>query len=277
VEKMATNPSTDLTPLLRFYQWAGVDIALMEEPLDRFAKIEKTQIPSTLLVNSLSASKQLKKNNNQNTTTKNLTTTAIIETARINVQQAANLDELRQLLLDYQGCSLKFTAKNTCFADGTPGRALMLIGEAPGNEEDMEGLPFAGRSKILLTNILKAIGLTYDQAYFANIIPWRPPGNRQPSAMEIDLCRPFILRQIELADPRIIIALGATATSFLTGQTNILKVRGQWQTHQTTNGGTIAVMPTLHPISLLRTPTQKKFVWQDFLQIKQRLDTLNQE
>jgi len=252
--------------LLRFYQWAGVDVACQEEAVDRFAKIDTPQpssppapSPSPFLSPAAPSPSPI-------------AAAAAIEQARIQSARATTLEELRQNLHLYEGCALKQTAKNTCFADGTPGSALMLVGEAPGRDEDIQGLPFVGRSGQLLNNILKAISLTRDEVYIANVIPWRPPGNRTPTVIEIELCRPFILRQIELAQPKLLVALGGPAAKFLTGETQgILKLRGRWLNHKTASGRDIPVMPTLHPAYLLRTPTHKKLVWQDFLHVKQRM------
>ena len=168
---------------------------------------------------------------------------------------------------------MKLTAKNTCFADGTPHSKLMLVGEAPGREEDLQGIPFVGRSGMLLNRILAAIGLKREEVYIANTIPWRPPGNRTPTPMETELCRPFIERQIELAAPKILVALGGPAMQVLTGVKNgIIRTRGQWLSHHLENGKTIPVMPTFHPAYLLRTPSQKKLAWADFLEIRNALD-----
>ena len=171
---------------------------------------------------------------------------------------------------------MKLTAKNTCFADGTPHSKLMLVGEAPGREEDLQGIPFVGRSGMLLNRILAAIGLKREGVYIANTIPWRPPGNRTPTPMETELCRPFIERQIELAAPEILVALGGPAMQVLTGVKNgIIRTRGKWLSHQMNNGKTIPVMPTFHPAYLLRTPSQKKFAWADFLEIRNALNELS--
>jgi len=263
--------SPSLASLLRFYQAAGVDVACEEEPVDRFAKIEPSPPQSNQPVLTTTTALKDEVGKPRPLSRPPITTVATIENARRQVQEATNLEELRQLLLAYEGCSLKLTAKNTCFADGTPMSALMLVGEAPGRDEDLEGRPFVGRSGQLLNRILAAIGLQRDQVYIANVVPWRPPGNRVPTAMEIELCRPFIERQIELARPQFLVALGGPATKFLTGHEGILKLRGRWLDHKTAAGTTIPVMPTLHPAYLLRTPAHKKFVWQDFLQIQQRL------
>ncbi|WP_245474460.1 uracil-DNA glycosylase, partial [Mesorhizobium sp. M2A.F.Ca.ET.042.01.1.1] len=128
--------------------------------------------------------------------------------ARQLAARATTLDELRQHMAAFDGCNLKFTAKNLVFADGNPNADLMLVGEAPGRDEDLEGLPFVGRSGRLLDRMLAAIGLDRNSAYIANVIPWRPPGNRTPTPHETEICRPFIERQIELVNPKVLVNLG---------------------------------------------------------------------
>ena len=145
---------------------------------------------------------------------------------------AATLDELRQSMADFDGCNLKFTAKNLVFADGNPEADLMLVGEAPGRDEDIEGLPFVGRSGQLLDRILAAIGLDRRSAYIANVIPWRPPGNRTPTPQETEICRPFIERQIELAKPKVLVTLGGPSAKVLLNTTEgVLRLRGNWRVH----------------------------------------------
>jgi uracil-DNA glycosylase len=148
------------------------------------------------------------------------------------------------------------------------------VGEAPGRDEDLAGLPFVGRSGQLLDRILAAIGRDRTSAYIANVIPWRPPGNRDPSPLETEICRPFIERQIELANPKVLVTLGNPSTKLLLkAQTGIMRMRGNWTTYVTGAGTEIPAMPTLHPAYLLRNPAHKKLAWRDFLEIKARLRT----
>jgi len=271
----------DIAALLQFYQQVGVDVALQTVPFDHFIEHvpEQPDPASAPVIQQDSASLHVP--NKQRVPAKAVTSAPLItaasaiEQARAMAASAPSLDALREALNAYDACALKLTAKNTCFADGSPSSPLMLVGEAPGSDEDIQGLPFVGRSGQLLNNILAAIGLERAQVYIANIIPWRPPGNRAPSQTEIELCRPFIERQIELAQPKLLVALGGSATKFLTGETQaIVKLRGTWLAHKTVSGVEIPVMPTLHPAYLLRAPSHKKFVWQDFLRIKQHLQHL---
>jgi DNA polymerase len=191
--------------------------------------------------------------------------------ARTQARSAATLDDLRGILEGFEGCELKRHAKRLVFADGNPQARLMFVGEAPGREEDLEGLPFVGRSGKLLDLMIKAIGLDRTGAYIANIIPWRPPGNRTPTPQESQICLPFIQRQIELVDPDVLVCLGGPSSQTLLGFTDgIMKTRGRWLSYET---GTrqIRAMATLHPAYLLRQPLHKRLAWRDFLAIRKAL------
>ena len=185
--------------------------------------------------------------------------------ARAAAKGANTLDELREILRKFDGCALKATATQLVFADGNPQARVMFVGEAPGRDEDIEGLPFVGRSGKLLDRMLAAIGLDRTSVYIANIVPWRPPGNRTPTPQESAICLPFILRQIELADPDILVCLGGPSAQTLLGiKEGITKTRGRWFTFDT-GKREIRAMPTFHPAFLLRSPLQKRFAWRDFL------------
>jgi DNA polymerase len=190
--------------------------------------------------------------------------------AREAARSASSLEELRAILDRFDGCGLKGSASRLVFADGTPGSKLMLIGEAPGAEEDKQGLPFVGRSGQLLDRMLAAIGLNRTQVYIANIVPWRPPGNRTPTPVETQICLPFILRQVELSNPDVLVTIGQPSTGALLGVQGIMKNRGRWFPFQT---GTreIRAMPMLHPAYLLRSPIGKRLAWRDMLAIKKAL------
>jgi uracil-DNA glycosylase family 4 len=198
-----------------------------------------------------------------------------IALARQRAATAATLDELRRHMAEFDGCNLKFTAKNLVFADGNPEAEIMLVGEAPGRDEDLEGLPFVGRSGQLLDRMLAAIGLDRQSVYIANVIPWRPPGNRTPTPQETEICRPFIERQVELANPKVLVTLGGpSAKTLLHSTEGVLRLRGNWKKHVTPSGVAIPAMPTLHPAYLLRNPAHKKLAWRDFLEIKAKLRSL---
>lgn len=194
------------------------------------------------------------------------------EQAQAAAQHCRTLDDLRQALETFDGCALKSSASRLVFADGTPGSDIMLIGEAPGREEDRQGKPFVGRSGQLLDRMLAGIGLTRQNVYITNIVPWRPPLNRKPELSEIQVCLPFLLRHIELAAPKVVMTLGGTATQHLLGESaGIMQMRGRWFELQV-GKLTVPVMPTLHPAYLLRTPAQKRQAWRDFLTVKLWLD-----
>ena len=196
---------------------------------------------------------------------------AAVMAAREAARSAANLDELRAILDRFEGCALRATATQLVFADGNPNARLMFVGEAPGRDEDIEGLPFVGRSGKLLDRMLAAIGLDRKSVYIANIVPWRPPGNRTPTPQETAICLPFTQRQIELVDPDVLVCLGNPSTqTLLTTKEGITRTRGRWFRYQT---GTreIRTMPTFHPAFLLRNPISKRLAWRDFLAIEKAL------
>ena len=182
------------------------------------------------------------------------------------------LDELKAALLAFEGCALKKTASNLVFADGNPGADIMLIGEAPGRDEDRMGLPFVGAAGQLLDRMLKSVGMDRQNVYITNILPWRPPGNRTPSAEETQLLWPFLRRHIQLKAPKIIFALGgSSAKLLLNSQTGILKLRGQMTDIDFSDAADgsriIPVLPSLHPAYLLRAPNMKKQAFSDLLQL----------
>ncbi|MBN6824377.1 uracil-DNA glycosylase, partial [Methylobacterium organophilum] len=192
--------------------------------------------------------------------------------ARARARQAKSLDELERILADFDACPLRFTAKNLVFADGNPEARVMFLGEAPGADEDRIGKPFMGRSGQLLDKMMKAVGLDRTSAYIGNIVPWRPPGNRNPTPQEVAVCRPFVERQIELVDPDIIVCLGAPATQTLTGtKDGILRTRGRLFPYKLPNRE-VKLLATLHPAFLLRQPVQKRLAWRDFRSLRALLD-----
>jgi uracil-DNA glycosylase family 4 len=196
----------------------------------------------------------------------------VVAAARAEAASAATLDDLRDVMLRFDGCNLKKTATQLVFADGNPAARVMLIGEAPGREEDLEGRPFVGRSGKLLDRMLAAIGLDRSSVYIANVVPWRPPGNRTPSLLETEICRPFLARQIELVDPAVLVSLGGAAAKVLAGSTDgILKLRGKWLSYRLGDRD-VPCLATLHPAYLLRQPLQKRLAWRDFLSLKRKLD-----
>lgn len=192
--------------------------------------------------------------------------------AREIAQAAPDLAALKAAIATFDGCSLKKTAKNLCFARGNPNARLMLIGEAPGRDEDLQGEPFVGRAGQLLDLMLNAIGLSRDEVYITNVVYWRPPGNRTPTPQEVQACRPFLERQIELIGPEMLVLLGGSAAKqMLNTEQGIMKLRGKWKTYAL-GERSIRTMATLHPAYLLRNPVAKRQAWHDLLMIKSALD-----
>lgn len=187
--------------------------------------------------------------------------------------QANTLKDLRDIVENYNECLLKKTATNTVFSDGNPQAKIMVIGEAPGADEDRQGLPFVGLSGKLLDQMFAAIGLDRTTIYITNIIPWRPPGNRQPTSNETSLCLPFVERHIELIAPEFLVLVGGTsAKSILQSNDGIMKLRGKWLSYQTSAmTKPIRTLATFHPAYLLRAPGQKRLAWLDLLMLKQAL------
>jgi uracil-DNA glycosylase len=191
--------------------------------------------------------------------------------ARTAAREAATLDQLGATLAAFDGCGLKATAKNLCFYRGVPKARLMLIGEAPGREEDLEGKPFVGRAGQLLDKMLAAIALSEKDVYITNIVYWRPPGNRTPTPQEAQVCRPFLERQVELVAPHLVVLLGgAAAKHVLDVAEGIMRIRGKLR-EVTIGSRKVRAMATLHPAYLLRTPAAKRLAWRDLLAIKAAL------
>jgi uracil-DNA glycosylase len=190
------------------------------------------------------------------------------QSARLVAAGAETIEALGALVAAFDGCPLKRTATSTVFIDGNPAAPVMIVGEAPGAEEDRIGRPFVGRAGQLLDRMLAAIGLDRTGVQVTNIIYWRPPGNRKPTDAETLMCLPFVMQTIELAKPEFLVCLGATPTQRLLETTEgILKLRGTWRDF---NG--LPLLPTLHPAYLLRQPAQKRLVWRDLLSLRRRLN-----
>ena len=195
-----------------------------------------------------------------------------IELARFLADSATDLAELKELVMNFDGCGLKKFATKTVFADGNPHSNIMLIGEAPGSNEDIEGIPFCGESGKLLDNILSSINISRKHnAYISNTIFWRPPANRQPTTEEIDICRPFVEKHIALVNPKLIILVGGVAaTSLLGANSGISKIKQVYYPY-TNRYLTQPIQTTaiFHPAYLLRQPLQKKVMWYDLLKIEE--------
>jgi len=269
--------------LLAFYREAGIDALLEETPLDRFAgegattapapRTDSARPPPESRAGAIGGALSAREREVVSRPALALSPEATVMAAREAAKSAATLAQLRAMLERFEGCALRTTATQLVFADGNPQARVMFVGEAPGRDEDIEGLPFVGRSGKLLDRMMAAIGLDRSSVYIANIVPWRPPGNRTPTPQESAVCLPFTLRQIELADPDILVCLGSPSTqTLLNSKDGILKTRGRWLPFHT---GTreIRAIATLHPAYLLRQPVQKRFAWRDFLAIKKALAT----
>jgi uracil-DNA glycosylase family 4 len=204
-----------------------------------------------------------------------LGTPAAGATARTMAAESRTLEDLRAAMAAFEGCALKATATNLVFADGNPKARLMLIGEAPGEDEDRQGLPFVGKSGKLLDQMLKCIGLDRTSVYITNILPWRPPGNRKPNPNEIQACLPFVERHIELIAPEGLMLLGGTSASALLNRTDgIMRLRGRWfEFTSAPMAKPIPVLPTYHPAFLLRQPAMKRDSWRDLVAFKKKFLT----
>ena len=195
----------------------------------------------------------------------------ILKNAKDVCLKATSLSELKEILVNFEGCSLKNTAASTVFGDGNERAKIMLIGEAPGADEDRLGKPFVGRCGKLLDKMLAAIQLKREDCYITNVLPWRPPGNRNPSDDEIAVCLPFLRRQIDLVEPDFILLLGGIALkSVMDSPDSISRTRGRWLEYESANKN-ISVLATYHPSYLLRSSAQKAKSWADFLRFKKKL------
>lgn len=266
-----SHAKSELLSTLAWLVDVGADEALCEAPIDRFSARapnlpaersatgpsplpQRTSLPKPPLVPAPAAD----------------ALGSAIEIA----QRCGSLAELKQALEAFEGCALKAHATNTVFADGVPDRGIMCIGEAPGYDEDRQGLPFVGRAGKLLDKMLAAIGLDRSTVYIVNVLPWRPPDNRNPEPTEVAKCIPFLRRHIELARPKILILLGAVAARHVLGQTDgIMRLRGRWFEYHAA-GAMVPVMPTLHPAYLLRRPIDKRLAWRDLQVFADRLKEL---
>jgi uracil-DNA glycosylase len=267
---LTPEPAPTLQQLLAFYLEAGVDCALGDEPVNRLADPEAAPqrvaapvqparpVPAAPMLGGLAEPPPAPD--------------AAIASAREAARTAPTLEALRALLDKFDGCALKSTATQLVFADGNPKARVMFVGEAPGRDEDIEGLPFVGRSGKLLDRMIGAIGLDRSKAYIANVIPWRPPGNRTPTPQETQICLPFIQRQIELVNPDVLVTLGNPSTqTLLSTRDGIMKTRGKWFDYDT-GTRTIRAMATFHPAYLLRSPSYKRMSWQDLRSIAKALE-----
>ena len=251
----------DLTQILQWYVLSGVDDICDEVPLcvvgaekqnETQKKAEKIIRPATTL---------LAQSNNE-----------ACNNARDVCALAQTLDDLKSIMENFEGCSLKFSANSTVFGYGNPHAEVMIIGEAPGADEDIAGEPFVGRCGKLLSKMLSAIGIEREDCFITNVLPWRPPGNRTPTDGEVAVCLPFLKRQIELVKPKIILLLGgSSAKAVLNTEERISNIRGRIIEYVSDSGERFATISSYHPAYLLRSPQYKANAWGDFLRLQKKL------
>ena len=270
-----------LTEILKWYIENGVNEALQEQPVNRLISVQpiknnqKKDTPfSDIITNSAPNSPPV-----SDPSSKLIPREKAIEFALAAAKSADTLEALRIVMNEFDGCPLKQTAKNLVFGEGRIGSNLMFVGEAPGAQEDREGIPFVGPAGQLLNRLLAAISVERKDVYITNILPWRPPGNRTPTPTEIISCMPFIERHIELVCPKILILVGGVAAKSLLGSSQgIMRTRGKWLEYQHENlPAPIFTRAILHPAYLLRSPAQKRETWIDLLEIKKKLDDINED
>ena len=265
----------DIASLLKWYVDQGLDETIGEDAIDRFAMPasapasvpERASAPTPLRP---AASPP------QPRAPVPLESPQLVEDARALAERCNSLGELEAAVRTFEGCALKRTAKNTVFADGTPGAPVMIVGEAPGGDEDRLGKPFVGVSGQLMDRMMDAIGLTRTGGfYITNILFWRPPGTRTPTLAEQAMCLAFTRRHIELARPKLLILAGGTAAKAVLDTTEgIMRLRGKWVGYRLGDGTEIPTMPTFHPAYLLRTPASKRQSWSDLLAVDKKLKEL---
>jgi uracil-DNA glycosylase len=275
---LTTSAQQNLLLLLAWYREMGIDSAVSETPIDWLKRGDAAARPcgvqavpeSTATPQASAIASQL----GPAATVRQFAAMPpeqLTMAARAAARSAQSLDELHATLASFDGCSLKTTARNLCFFRGAKCARLVLIGEAPGRDEDIEGKPFVGRAGQLLDKMLAAIQVSQDQVHITNIVYWRPPGNRTPTPQEAQVCRPFLERQIELVAPEFIVLLGgAAAKHILDVAEGIMRIRGKWRDVQI-GGRRARAMATLHPAYLLRSPAAKRLAWRDLLEIKRAL------
>ncbi len=257
------NKQIDIKELLDWYIFAGVTETCGDEVCLNCDKGEKEKIITPNLIEKTTTPVSVK-NIIQSNASKN---------AKDVCNKANSIDELLDILLKFNGCTLKNSAASTILGDGNRNADIMLIGEAPGADEDRIGKPFVGRCGKLLDKMLEAIEVKREDCYITNILPWRPPGNRAPTDDELAICLPFLMKQIELIKPKYILLLGGIALkSVMDTPDSISKTRGKWLEYKLKDGQSINVLATFHPSYLLRSSSQKSKAWIDLLRLKKKIE-----
>ncbi|MDK1375563.1 MULTISPECIES: uracil-DNA glycosylase [unclassified Sinorhizobium] len=289
-------PANDLSPaqlaaLLAFHADAGVEWLLEDEAVDRFAEFEAMkakraearsapQSGPTGAVQGQGAGAQPAAQSRSaapaapaaSPPSVAIPDEQAIREARFAAETARSLPELRTAMESFNHCNLKNSARNLVFAEGDPASGIMIVGPMPYADDDRDGQPFAGRLGEMLERMLFGIGLARQDVLLTNVVPWRPPGNRVPSGREADICRPFIERQIALAEPRQLLLLGNfTARFFFGGADTIHQLRGEWR-ELSAGGHRVPALATLHPQDLVTAPVNKRFAWQDLLVFKAKIN-----
>ncbi|OOG66904.1 uracil-DNA glycosylase [Sinorhizobium sp. A49] len=285
-----------LAALLAFHADAGVEWLMEEEPVDRFAEFEAMKAarsdsrqqadlrqqasasqPAARTEASTTPRQQASPQTRAPAPAVNAPAVAIpdaqaVKEAQFAAESARSLAELRVAMEGFVGCNLRNSARNLVFAEGDPSNGVMIVGPMPYADDDRDGQPFSGRLGDMLNRMLAGIGLSRESVLLSNVVPWRPPGNRVPTAREADICRPFIERQIALAEPKHLLLLGNfTARFFFGGTDTIHQLRGEWRDLQM-GGHTVQTLATLHPQDLVSAPINKRFAWQDMLAFKARIN-----
>ena len=274
----------DAAALLRWYVDHGIDETIGEEAIDRFALPPPTAVAAAPAASAGPAASTPAAPTPIRAPVAPpvarapvpLESPQLTEDAREVARRATTIAELEEAVRAFEGCALKRTAKNTVFADGVAGAPVMIVGEAPGADEDRLGKPFVGVSGQLMDRMFAAIGMSRERdLYITNILFWRPPGNRTPTLSEQAICLAFTRRHIELARPKIVVLAGGTAVKAVLNTTEgITRLRGKWTTLTLDDGSEVPVLPTFHPAYLLRTPASKRQSWADLLSLDKRLRDL---
>lgn len=288
ISAKALDPA-EVAALLHFYADAGVDWLLEDEPVDRIAAFAAQQAARATQQRERAPSQAEPQQTGQRRAGSERTSATpvarssapaaaiaipdaeAVAAARLAASSAQSLDALKLALEGFGGCNLKNGARSTVFIDGNPSADVMVIGPMPSADDDRDGVPFSGRQGQLLDRMLAAIGLSRQTALISNVVPWRPPGNRPPSPAEMDICRPFIERQIELAGPKHLLLLGNFTVRFFFGEEGtIFNLRGEWR-DLTFGAMTVPTLASLHPQDLLTAPANKALAWRDLLLFRSRL------
>ena len=260
---------------LRWMVEMGADEAILDAPIDRYAESAAQLAARQAKTSAPPPPSDLREQPAQPTapSQKPLAPSQGVVDSRAAAAKANSLAELREAIAAFAGCALKQTATNLVFSDGNPEAVLMILGEAPGAEEDRQGVPFVGASGKLLDLMLAAIGRDRNSAYISNVLFWRPPGNRTPTEAEVAVCMPFVQRHIALVRPKVLVFVGgASAKALLDRKEGIMRLRGKWYDYGNADlDATVPAMATFHPAYLLRSPGQKREAWRDFMAVQARL------